>query len=312
MAVIYELRHPTKWYGKLVTATFALAIFVLLGAVTISSFLLYHIVLPPHARSDINAKDLPGHPDVILFDVPGVGIREGWLFPGLRRAPTVVLCHGYQSQRGELLTMIPALQEHGYNVLVFDFAAHGVSPGVSTFGYREATEVRAAIAAVARRDDVDRGRFGLWGANLGGYAAIAAAEADPRVRAVVVDSVYNQPADMVALQVERSGLAGLPLIKRLARRGFLWLNRGYRHEPPLSQGLARLAGVSKLYISAGDDPELARSTRELFLRSPEPREQTILAKGDYAGMMDDEKRSYENRTVSFFLLNLPISGSPGR
>ncbi len=310
MGLISELRYPTRWYGQLFTATLALAIFVLLGAVTISGVLIYRIVSPAHARSDINAKDLPGHPDVISFDVPGVGSREGWLFPGLRTAPTVILCHGYQSQRGELLTMVSALQEHRYNVLVFDLAAHGASPGVSTLGYREAAEVRAAIAAVVRRDDVDRSRFGLWGANLGAYAAIAAAEADPQVRAVVADSVYNQPVDMVALQVERSGLAGLPLIERFARRGFLWLNRGYRHEPPLSQRLARLAGVSKLYISAGDDPELARSTRELFQRSPEPREQAILAKGNYAGMMDSEKRTYENRIVSFFLVNLPVSSSP--
>ncbi len=57
---------------------------------------------------------------------------------------------------------------------------------------------------------------------------------------------------------------------------------------------------------------LAQSTRELFLRSPEPREQVILPKRNYAAMLEDEKRSYENRLVSFFLLNLSPSARPHR
>lgn len=312
MARISEFRYSTKWYGKVINATLTLVVFALLAAVTISSFLVYRIVSPAQSRSDINTRGFPGHPDVFSFSVPGVGGREGWFFPGLRTAPTVILCHGYQSHRGELLTLVTALQDHQYNVLVFDFAAHGASSGHTTLGYRETLELRAAIDAVARRDDVDRSRFGLWGANIGGYAVIAAAAVEPRVRAVVADSVYDEPAEMVGLQVERSGLGGLPLVERLARQGFTWLNHSYQHESSLSQLVPRLAGVAKLFISSSDEPELARSTRELFVRSPEPREQVILARGNYAGMLDDEKRRYENRIVSFFLLHLPPSGHPHR
>src|SRR5207302_9975402 len=54
------------------------------------------------------------------------------------------------------------------------------------------------------------------------------------------------------------------------------------------------------------------STSELFRGSPEPREQVLLAHGNYVGMRDDEKRIYENRIASFFLLNLPPSGRPRR
>jgi hypothetical protein len=117
---------------------------------------------------------------------------------------------------------------------------------------------------------------------------------------------------MLRLEIERTGLASVPLVERFARLGFAWLNRSYRHEPPLSQRLTRLAGVPKLYIQVNDDPVLAQSTRDLFLRSPEPREQDILPKGNYAAMLEDEKRSYENRIVSFFLLNLPPSAPPHR
>jgi pimeloyl-ACP methyl ester carboxylesterase len=308
MGLISELRYPTRWYAKLITATLALVFFALLATATISGFLLYRIVSPVQSRDDINTRDFPGHPDVVTFTVPGVGSREGWFFPGLKTAPTIILCHGYQSHRGELLTLVSALQDHQYNVFLFDFAAHGSSTGFTTLGFREIWELRAAIALLAQRDDVDRNRFGLWGTTLGGYAVVATAIGDPRVRAFAAESVYDQPSEMVRLQVQRSGLGELPLMGRSTQLGFKWLNYPYRHELPLSQRLTRLGGVAKLYIQASDDPELAQSTRELFLRSPEPREQVILAKGNYAGMLDDEKRSYENRIVSFFLLNLPPSG----
>ena len=312
MEILSELRYPTKWYGKVITVGLALVIFALLAAVTVAGFLLYRIASPAQHRADINTAGFPGHPDAVEFTVPGVGSREGWFFPGLRKAPTIVLCHGYQSNRGELLTLVTALQDHQYNVFLFDFASHGSSPGYSTLGYRETRELRAAMAAVTARDDVDRYRFGIWGADLGGYAALAVAADDVRVRAVAVDSMYDRPADMLHLQVKRSGLGMLPLVERFVRLGFRWLNRPYRHAPPLSQRVSRLADVAKLYISASDEPELAESTREIFLRSPEPREQVMLGRGNYVAMLDEEKRNYENRIVSFFLTNLPPSGQPRR
>jgi len=48
---------------------------------------------------------------------------------------------------------------------------------------------------------VDPARFGLWGYNLGAYAALREAEGDKRVRALVLDSVYDLPQQMVKVGV---------------------------------------------------------------------------------------------------------------
>src|ERR1700693_3552523 len=93
----------------------------------------------------------------------------------------------------------------------------------------------------------------------------------------------------------------LRLRSRLVERGFTWLNYSNRETPPLSAGLSRLAGVPKLFLEAADEPALAASTKQLFLLAPEPKEEAELTQGGYAGMLDDEKRTYENRIVSFFL-----------
>jgi pimeloyl-ACP methyl ester carboxylesterase len=305
MSILFELRYPTRWYSKLVAVAVVLVLFTVLATGAVSGFLLYHMVKPDRTSSEINMQSFPGRPEVVHFTVEGLGDREGWFFPGLRGAPTIVLCHGYQSSRGELLTLVSALQDHQYNAFVFDFAGHGKSAGVTTFGYREAAELRAGIDALAQRSDVDPKRFGVWGYNLGAYAALREAQDDQRVRALVLDSVYDRPDQMVKVQMEKTGLGGFPLMVRSAQFTFRWLNAEFRDAPPLSKNLAKLAGVPKLFVQALDNPELAATTQELFVQAPEPRDQAILPRGDFVSMGDDDRKDYENRIVSFFLLRLP-------
>ena len=312
MSIFYELRYPTKWYTKLITAVLALIFFAVLATGAIAGFLVYRIVKPQRTSSEIDMESFPGKPDLVDFEVPGIGTRHGWFFPGLRGAPTIVLCHGYGSSRGELLTLVSALQDHQYNVFVFDFAAHGGNVGITTFGYREADELRAAVDTVAARNDGDPARIGLLGYNLGAYAALREAENDHRIRAIVMDSVYDRPQQMVKIGVERSGLGGFPLMARSAQFSFTWLNYKYREDPPISQKLNALAGVPKLFVEATDDPELAEITRQMFIKAPEPREQTIIPHGNFVSMDDADKRDYENRVVSFFLLRLPATSSHAR
>src|SRR5712671_2450407 len=313
MQILYELRYPSRLSTKLLMALLALAFFAVLATTAIAGFLVYRIVKPQRTSTEINMASFPGRPEVLEFTAPGGGEkREGWFFPGLRGAATIVLCHGYESSRGELLTLESALQDHQYNVFIFDFAGHGANSGISTLGYREADEVRAAVDLLAARPDLDPTRFGLWGYNLGAYAALREAERDKRIRALVLDSVYDEPKQMVKVGVERNGLGGFPFMVRAAELSFGYLNYAHREDAPVSRKLIALVGVPTLYIQALDDPELAETTRQMFLKAPEPREQAILAHGNFVSLGDEEKRAYENRVVSFFLVRLPATVKPAR
>src|SRR5258705_13611310 len=163
-------------------AVLALLFFGVVATSAIAGFLVYRIVKPQRSSSEINMDSFPGRPDAVKFSVPGAGQREGWFFPGLMGAPAIVLCHGYGSSKGELLTLVSALQDHQYNVFVFDFVGHGGNAGTTSFGYREAAELKAAMHAIAQRNDVDPERFGVWGYNLGAYVALRDAESDKRIR----------------------------------------------------------------------------------------------------------------------------------
>ena len=305
MSIIDEIKFPTQWYTKLIMVVAAFLLFAVIASSAIAGFVVYRIVKPQRSSSEINMDSFPGRPDAVKFSVPGSGQRDGWFFPGFVGAPTIVLCHGYGSSRGELLTLVTALQDHQYNVFVFDFAGHGANSGMTSFGYQEAEDVRAAIDELARRNDVDPQRFGLWGYNLGAYAALREAESDKRVHALIVDSVYDSPEQMVKIGVAHEGLSTIPLIARSAEMSFGLINHKYRSEKPLAWKLDTLAGIPKLFIEAADDPELAGATQKMFKNAPEPKEQVTIPHGNFVNMEDADKRAYENRVVSFFLLRLP-------
>jgi len=113
MHILYEIRYPSRWYTKLLMALMAVVFFAVLATTAIAGFLVYRIVKPQRTSTEINMASFPGRPEVLNFDVPeGIGIREGWFFPGFRGAATIILCHGYESSRGELLTLESTLQDH--------------------------------------------------------------------------------------------------------------------------------------------------------------------------------------------------------
>ena len=106
---------------------------------------------------------------------------------------TVILCHGLASGKENLLPLASFLHERGFNVLLFDFRAHGQSDGnFITYGDRERLDVLAAAHWVkANHPDRAQRLFGV-GINTGAAALIAAA-ADPADGRVIDALVLCEP-----------------------------------------------------------------------------------------------------------------------
>ncbi|MGH9729026.1 MAG: alpha/beta hydrolase [Candidatus Acidiferrales bacterium] len=306
-----HFRRLSARLTRVLGSLLALLLFVFLATATISGYLLYQILTPPRSPANVDVSLLMGHPTAYSFDIPGEGQREGWFFPGLIRGPTIVLCHGYGSQRADILTLVTALQEHQFNVFLFDFAGHGAVTGGTTLGYKETQELLAAIKGLANREDIDASRFGVWGADMGAYAGLAAAAQDPRIEAVAADSVYDQPSDFLAIQVSNTGLGSLPMVRTFCLIGFRMDTHQYRAVPPLMTRMARLQGIPKLFIESTDKASLATATLRMYQVAPMPKSQLVDSL-TYAEMSDEGRRNYENRVVSFFLQYLPPSGQPAQ
>ncbi|MGB8542205.1 MAG: alpha/beta fold hydrolase [Candidatus Acidiferrales bacterium] len=303
MAVFSELRYPTTRLAKVLSSLLAIFLFAFVAIAMISGFLLYQILRPARSPATFDLTVMMGHPSAVSFPVADGTSREGWFFPGRRGAPTVIVCHGYLSQRADVLTLVTALQDSQFNVFLFDFSGHGTSAGITTMGYRERQELQSAVDVLSTRDDIDPKHFGLWGVDLGGYVALEEATHEPRVSALVVDDAYSDPREMVQIQAAQSGLAVLPYVSRFCDWGFRLLNYQYRSEPPVTARLALLKGIPKLFFQSDSRPALANQTLQLFILSPEPK-QMVRTRTKYSEMTDEDRKNYENIVVSFFLVNM--------
>jgi pimeloyl-ACP methyl ester carboxylesterase len=312
MDLLEELRDPSSSIRGALSLLFLLALLLGLVCACIAGYLDYRMLHPLQSRSGLTPEELLGHVTTVQFTLPGYGSRDGWFFPGLRGAPVIILCHGYKWQRSDVLTLATTLEENQYNVFLFDFSGHGKSQGSTTFGPREATEVLTAIAVMAQRSDVDRTKIGLWGADVGGYAALAAAAADRRVAGVVVESVYDYPLDFFTIELDREGYGSMPIIGWMSRLGFRLAELPYRGQPSLAARLGSLSKIPKLFIALRENQQLAESTLRLFAAAPEPREQWVMPQSSYVTMTNDEKRTYDTAVLSFFLRTLPPVPSSSR
>lgn len=113
---------------------------------------------------------------------------------------TVILCHGLGANKANQLVMAQDLVPGGYNVLAFDFRAHGASGGqLSTFGDTERRDVLGAVRWVRENRGKESQRLFGVGASMGAAALVAAAaDPGPDGQALEAVAVYGTYDDLKA------------------------------------------------------------------------------------------------------------------
>lgn len=171
------------------------------------AFYMVYAATQPEAREPF--EQLPGDFgvsfDEVTFAPRGESLTlRGWLMRGAPDAPFLIFVHGINSQRTnskavELASRL--INEHGYNVLMFDLRAHGTSDGDRvTAGNRERFDVLGAYDFALTQGAVP-GRVGLVAQSYGAGIAIMAARLEPGIAAVVADSPFRSVEAKAASEV---------------------------------------------------------------------------------------------------------------
>jgi pimeloyl-ACP methyl ester carboxylesterase len=287
--------------GGLVVCAGILVVLICAGA-----FLTYHITTAHDAIEDVTPASylLSSYENVNFSDSDG-GDHQGWLLIGLRGAPVIILCHGYDSNRSALLSLGTALQANHFNVYLFNFEGSQSQSHFSNLGTHEASVLASAIARVGKLQGVNPRHIGLYGDSLGAYAALVASEQDPAVDALAVDDVYGQPTQLFDVQLDHLlGGAG-PLFRLLCRAEFHLFTMGTAR-PDVRSGLSRLAGKPKLFLASDDAAMLEKTTRRLYQDAPQPKRLVVLPHTEANVVTGPERKEYENQILNFFLHNLPL------
>jgi len=311
--IIASIRYPESALGKTLQRIVPVVILMILVLCGLSGFVLYRIVAPTRLAETIDPSSfLLRNFQSLPFKGSGGREFEGWFIPSVRGGPVVFLCHGYKSNRSELLTLASTFQENGYNLFVFDFRAHGTSPASTcSLGVRETEDLLSAIRTVTARPDVDPDRTGIWGVSLGAYVAISAAVANPTVKTLVLDTPFDSPARFIELKTaETLGIDSF-VFSKLARFGFFLLNlpNTAPDAETLIHSLSALNGRDKLFVTSEEAPRLEAQTLNLFNHTPEPKELLRLKHSKTSILYDVDRKHYENTIVEFFKKHLPVRTS---
>lgn len=205
--------RPVRWTDRLIP----------LGRVSLTGLVFFTTFLSMVATHRCKLAD--GQDPMSTFNLPFEHIRiptrdgltlDGWFIPHRPASDrTLVICHGAGANKGNFVWFLGPLAHRGYNVLFFDFRAHGGSDGrTTTYGIRERHDVIAAVDWLERhRPAHSRTIVGL-GSSQGSLALALAAAEDPRIDAVVLDSPFISPRALMQDKAKFVPIVG-PLVADL-------------------------------------------------------------------------------------------------
>ena len=246
----------------------------------------------------------------------GTGAR-GWLLRGAEGAPAVIFLHRYGGDRSWLFNLGIKLNEAtNFTILWPDLRGHGPQPPVkwTSFGTREGDDLVDALEFLRSLKGDSRARLigdrvGVYGVELGAYAAMRGANQDASIQALVLDSVPRNADELVRSAVRDD--VGINL--RVLQLSTMAATRIYflgKYDNKNSCELAAALGTRRTLLLAGnDDGQLRGSTAALVSCFPNPA--NIEAKTDLPltgfvmpSATGEQGEGYDRPVIDFFVKNL--------
>jgi pimeloyl-ACP methyl ester carboxylesterase len=243
--------------------------------------------------------------DIELHTTDGIRL-SGWWIPSEPATRTVIFLHGYGGTYDPDLKYVPAFHANHFNVLLFDFRAHGRSGGhYTTLGALEVRDCRAAVDfALARGSKT----LGLMGFSMGGRVAILSAPLFPQVKAVISDGGPASLNTVSRLEIEHRGVP-----RHLARVMSFMMELGmcicsglnvFRLEPLVQAG--KLSPLPVLFIHGDKDEYTKISELEKMVSDAGPNAECWrVADAGHRNIDQLYPDEYINKVLSFFEHWLP-------
>lgn len=276
---------------------FALLIIGAAGFTLAAAWVLGSSLSAPH-QAAIGLPPVDLDAQVVMFPGKSGASLSGWFIPGQAGRGGVLLLHGIRSSRREMLGRAAFLHQAGYSILLFDFQAHGESPGEHiTFGYLESQDAQAAFDYLQRR--IPGQPVGVIGVSLGGAATLLGESPLP-ADALVLESVFPDFEEAVANRIAiRLGSLGHYLAPL-----FVWQVRTRLGiDPRRLSPIERISQASSpLLIIAGteDQRTTLSEARRLYDQAPEPKEFWAVQGAAHQNFHRYAPAQYEARVLNFF------------
>jgi fermentation-respiration switch protein FrsA (DUF1100 family) len=253
--------------------------------------------------TDVGA-DNPGRRGLLAVDAEfrtsdGV-VLSGWYVPSTNGAGIAML-HGAGSTRAAVLDHAAVLARHGYGVLLFDARGHGRSGGrAMDFGWYGDQDLRAAVAYLQGRADVDDSRIAAVGLSMGGEEAIGGAAGEPHIKAVVAEGATGRVSS------DRSWLSDVYGWRGAVQEGLESLTSGLTdlltpagRPIALREAVASIAPRPVLLIVGGAERDEEPADRYIRSGSPRSVELWVVPGTGHTDALRTRPREWEERVTQF-------------
>jgi pimeloyl-ACP methyl ester carboxylesterase len=315
---------PRRIIGKrLIKSLLPIALVIVLAVVGALSFVVYCVsrptkrpyVVTPDSFSRISGRAIKVT-DETWTNRDGRNAR-GWLLRGAEGAPAVVLLHRFGGDRSWLFNLgVKVNEATNFTILWPDLRGHGESPLVrwSSLGGSEGDDLVAALKYLRSLKSENQKplvgeSFGVYGVELGAYSALKAANIDPQIKVLVLDSIIGSPNDLLDTGV--SGCVGVDnsVVQYLARVGMkLYLLGAY--DGAAACDFARAVRDPRvLLLSGAEAGSLRDATASLQSCFPVPanvetRTDLPLSGFSLPSATGEQGETYDRVVIEFFARNL--------
>jgi fermentation-respiration switch protein FrsA (DUF1100 family) len=221
---------------------------------------------------------------------------EGWYIPS-RNGAAVISFPGRKGPQRQARM----LARHGYGVLLFDRRGEGDSDGEpNAWGWGGTKDIKAAVAFLQRRPDVERGRIGGLGLSVGGEMMLDAASDTKALAAVVSEGagarMFTEEMDTELSGVEKATMAVPAWLKQESIAVFA------NQSPPtnLKDLVAKIAPRAMFLIAAPNAPTGEDLNRGYFKAAGEPKTLWEIPESKHVGGLSARPAEYERRVTRFF------------
>ncbi len=315
---------PRRRFGKKLFKSFLPILLVLVLACVIAlGSIVYGITRPPRQHYLVTPESFSQISGTALKvtdenwrNRDGTAAR-GWLLRGAEGAPAVVLLHRYGGDRSWLFNLGIKLNEaNGFTILWPDLRGHGLNPPVtvSTFGMKEGEDLLATLDFLRglkgpNREHLTADVFGVYGVELGAYAAITAAVQDSSLRVLVLDSLPRSSDELMNAGVSHHIGVSNQTVLSIARFATRVYFMGRYQNGSACQLASELKNPSVLLLAGADDGYLRDSTA--VVQRCFPNKANVEAKLDLPltgfnlpSATGEQGEGYDRPVIDFFVKNL--------
>jgi len=180
----------------------------------------------------------------VTFQAADGALLRGEFWAQTRRAPTIIISHGFHLPSLHFRSVAALEYAHGANILLFDYRGHGKSALIpTTCGSAEVNDLLAAVEVATCQAETMRGQVYIHGFSMGAAVALLLPP-HAAVAGIIADSSYARLDEMTCLLIaqfleqQTSGWRGparilralIPSLTRLTfLGGRLLFHARYRH-----------------------------------------------------------------------------------